>query len=92
MWKLARNDPSCSAVSKRYDEMEDAFSQFAAGLSREDQDLVWGFVTTSDELDFCVMELMCELFNIDPAAYLEKLEAGGTTEGDCHASVRTGSQ
>ena len=75
MWKLARNDPSCSAVSKRYDEMEDAFSQFAAGLSREDQDLVWGFVTTSDELDFCVMGLMCEIFDIDPAAYLEKLES-----------------
>ena len=74
MWKLARQDPKCTAVGQRYDALEDAFSQFVAGLRKKDQDLVWSFVTTSDELDFCVMELMCEIFQIDPAAYLAESE------------------
>lgn len=72
MWKLARTDPKCSAVGQRYDALEKAFSQFATGLNKEEQDLAWGFVTTSDELDFCVMELMREIFDIDPALYWEK--------------------
>ena len=92
MWKLARYDPKCSAVGQKYDEMEETFAGFVAGLSKEEQDLVWGFVGISDELDFCVMELMCEVFDIDPVGYLERLEAGRKSEGDCHASVRTGSQ
>ena len=91
MWKLARNDPKCCAVGKRYDEMEDTFSKCVAGLSREDQDIVWGFVTTSHELDFCVMELMCELFDIDPAAYLEKMESNPHGAGAPKASLCKGS-
>lgn len=75
MWKLARRDPKCREIGARYDALETAFGELVSGLSPQQQDIAWGFVSASDELDHRVMELMCECFGLDPAAYLREVEA-----------------
>ena len=77
LWRLSRSDPKCQEIGRRYDALETAFGEMAAKLSREDQDIAWGFVCTSDELDGRLMELMCEWFDLDPVGYLEKMNKRG---------------
>ena len=78
LWKIARYDPKCQEIGKRYDELETHFSETVATLGKEYQDLIWAFVTISDELNHRLLEVICQSFNLDPVAYLRKLEESHT--------------
>ena len=87
VWKLSRRDQKCREIGERYDTLETAFSEMVAKLSQQEQDIAWGFVCVSDELDCRVMELMCECFDLDPIRYLEELERGENGGGDSRAGL-----
>ena len=71
LWKIARHDPKSCEIGKRYEAQEDVFSEMVAGLSKEQQDIAWDFVCTSDEVNHRLLELICECFHIDPIGYLQ---------------------
>ena len=49
--EIAKLDSSYSSILQRYLVLEKQFSDMTTTLSREQEDLVWEFVCTSDELD-----------------------------------------
>ena len=74
LWKIARHDPRAQEIGRRYDELEVKFAETVTSLPREDQNILWDFVMTSDELNHRVLEMVCEVFRLDPVKYLRKLE------------------
>ena len=79
LWKIARYDPKSCEIGQRYDEQENLFAEMVAKLDPEQQDIAWGFVCTSDELNHRLLELICECFGIDPLGYLDAVVNGEIT-------------
>ena len=74
IWKIARHDSKALEIGRRYDEWEIKFTETVANLTTDEQNILWDFVTTSDELNHRVLELVCERFSLDPVTYLRELE------------------
>ena len=79
LWKIARYDPKSCEIGQRYDEQENLFAEMVAKLKPEQQDIAWGFVCTSDELNHRLLEWICECFGIDPLGYLDAVVNGEIT-------------
>ena len=58
--EIAKLDSSYSSILQRYLVLEKQFSDMTTTLSREQEDLVWEVVCTSDELDRRLLEIACE--------------------------------
>ena len=58
--EIAKLDSSYSSILQRYLVLEKQFSDMTTTLSREQEDLIWEFVCTSDELDRRLLEIACE--------------------------------
>ena len=62
---LADSDKIYKKIKERYKLQEEAFSQAAALLPHEQQDILWAFVCTSDELDHRLLEIACDYIRFD---------------------------
>ena len=62
---LANGDELYRRIKERYRTQEEAFAQTAALLSKEQQDILWAFVLTSDELDRRLLEIACDYVHFD---------------------------
>ena len=62
---LANGDELYRRIKERYRMQEEAFAQTAALLSNEQQDILWAFVLTSDELDRRLLEIACDYVHFD---------------------------
>ena len=58
--EIAKSDSSYSDILRRYLVLEKQFSDMTTTLSREQEDLIWEFVCTSDELDRRLLEIACK--------------------------------
>ena len=57
--EIAKSDSSYSDILRRYLVLEKQFSDMTTTLPREQEDLIWEFVCTSDELDRRLLEIAC---------------------------------
>ena len=57
---IANGDETYRSIKARYCQLEAAFSKTAALLSEEQQNILWAFVLTSDELDHRLLEIACD--------------------------------
>ena len=62
---LANGDELYRRIKERYRMQEEAFAQTATLLSNEQQDILWAFVLTSDELDRRLLEIACDYVHFD---------------------------
>ena len=62
---LANGDETYRSIKERYKIQEEAFARTAALLSNEQQDILWAFVLTSDELDRRLLEIACDYIHFD---------------------------
>lgn len=62
---IANGDETYRRIMERYRTQEESFSQTAALLSDEQQDILWAFVLTSDELDHRLLEIACDYIHFD---------------------------
>ena len=58
--EIAKSDSSYSDILRRYLVLEKQFSDMTTTLPREQEDLIWEFVCTSDELDRRLLEIACK--------------------------------
>ena len=65
LFAMARRDPKYQELDRRYGEYENALQELSRGLSDDDQDILWGFVCTSDDMNWRMLELICQRFPID---------------------------
>ena len=60
MFAMARKDDKYAALTLEYDALELEFAKIARKLSDEEQDILWGFVCTSDCMNWRILELVAE--------------------------------
>ena len=65
LFQMARKDPRYAAMTKEYNALEKKFSRMTQGLSPKDEDLAWAFVCVSDAMNYRMMELLVEIFDIE---------------------------
>lgn len=58
--EIAKSESSYSDILRRYLVLEKQFSDMTTTLPREQEDLIWEFVCTSDELDRRLLEIACK--------------------------------
>lgn len=66
LFKVARDDPQYAALAKQYKRLEAAFGDLTGNMTDEEQDIAWGFVCVSDQMNWRMLELICERLGIDP--------------------------
>lgn len=66
LFKMARGDARYAAMSRKYQQLEEKAGQVLQKLGREDKDIVWDFICTSDAMNWRMLEILCERFGIDP--------------------------
>ena len=63
--QLAKADERYREIEGGYRLLEHAFSEITTRLTDEQQDIVWAFVCTSDELDHRLLEIACDYIDFD---------------------------
>ena len=62
---LATLDDEYMQLQEEYKVWEEKFTQMAGTLTKEQQDVAWGYVCTSDALDHRLLEIACELLDLN---------------------------
>ena len=60
MFAMARKDEKYAELTAEYEMLEMEFAQIARKLSDAEQDILWGFVCTSDAMNWRILELVAE--------------------------------
>lgn len=66
LFQIARQDPEYSALGEEYDKLEERYAIMVQKLEEEDENLAWEFVLVSDSMNWRMMELICERYDIRP--------------------------
>ena len=66
LFRLSRKDPQYAEISEKYRQLEDDFGRITQKLTNEEQDIAWGFICTSDTMNWRMLEIICEKFDITP--------------------------
>ena len=75
LFRMARMDAQYAAMSEEYRKFEEAFGKLISKMTDEEQDIAWGFVCTSDEMNWRMMELICQWFDIGLSDIVKKAES-----------------
>ena len=57
LWEKARMDPEFREMEKRFSRMEKLFERKVSAMSMEDQDILWGCLLSSEEIDQYLLDL-----------------------------------
>jgi DNA-binding NarL/FixJ family response regulator len=60
MFAMARKDEKYAKLTSEYEILEMEFARIARKLSDEEQDILWGFICTSDAMNWRILELVAE--------------------------------
>ena len=60
MFAMARKDEKYAELTAEYEILEMEFAEIARKLSDAEQDILWGFVCTSDAMNWRILELVAE--------------------------------
>lgn len=60
MFAMARQDEKYAELTAEYELLQMEFAGIARKLSVEEQDILWGFVCTSDSMNWRILELVAE--------------------------------
>ena len=75
LFKMAGMDPQYAAMSNEYDKLQEAFEKLTYGMREEDKDVAWGFVCTSDDMNWHMVALICEWFDIKLSDIVKKADS-----------------
>jgi hypothetical protein len=62
---IAYGDATYRNIKARYAQLEESFSKTAVLLTEEQQNILWAFVLTSDELDLRLLEIACDYIRFE---------------------------
>lgn len=65
IFQLARQDPQYSKMVGEYLVLEHQFGELTRGMTDEEQDIAWGFACLSDDMNWRMIEILCERFGIN---------------------------
>lgn len=64
-FQLARQDPQYSKMVSEYLVLEQQLGELTRDMTDEEQDVVWGFVCLSDDMNWRMIEILCEEYGIN---------------------------
>ncbi len=60
LFDMARRNPKYAELSREYQDYAAAFDDFCRRLPEEDQNVLWGFVCLSEDMNWRMLEIICE--------------------------------
>ena len=63
-FREVRRDPRYAALSAEYEKLHDQFAVIADGLPEEEQDILWAFVTVSEEMNWRMLEWLRKKYTL----------------------------
>lgn len=60
LFQRARQDSKYKKMGEEYSRLEEQFSRMVMQLPQESQDLAWAFICISDEMNWRMLEIICE--------------------------------
>lgn len=60
LFQRARQDSKYKKMGEEYGRLEEQFSRMVMQLPQESQDLAWAFICISDEMNWRLLEIICE--------------------------------
>ena len=63
-FRSVRRDPRYAALSVEYEKLHDQFAVIADGLPEEEQDILWAFVTVSEEMNWRMLEWLRKKYTL----------------------------
>ena len=60
LFQRARQDSKYKKMGEEYGRLEEQFSRMVMQLPQESQDLAWAFICISDEMNWRMLEIICE--------------------------------
>ena len=60
LFQRARQDSKYKKMGEEYGRLEEQYSCMVMQLPRESQDLAWAFICISDEMNWRMLEIICE--------------------------------
>ena len=65
LFREARKDPEYALRNREYTVLEEKLALMTQKMMEEEQDLIWAFISTSDAMNWRMLEWMCERFGIE---------------------------
>ena len=63
-FRAVLRDPRYAALSAEYEKLHDQFAVIADGLPEEEQDILWAFVTVSEEMNWRMLEWLRKKYTL----------------------------
>ena len=63
-FRAVRRDPRYAALSVEYEKLHDQFAVIADSLPEEEQDILWAFVTVSEEMNWRMLEWLRKKYTL----------------------------
>ena len=60
LFRRARQDSQYAKMGEKYGRLEEQFSRMVMQLPQESQDMAWEFVCVSNEMNWRMLEIICE--------------------------------
>lgn len=64
LFRMARQDPQYAKMGEKYNKMESQVSEILSRLPQEAQDVVWAYICHSEEMNWRMLEIICEKMEI----------------------------
>lgn len=64
LFRMVRNDSEYAIMQEKHDRLEEQFSKMVMQLPQQSQDLAWEFVCHSEEMNWRMLEIICEKMQI----------------------------
>ena len=62
LFEMARRDPKYAVLHRRYKFYEGVMEYMSQKLTEEDQNILWEFICLSEDMNWRMLELICEKF------------------------------
>lgn len=66
LFKMVGSDAEYRMLAVKYEQLESAFGELMQKLTIEEQNIAWGFVCVSEDMNWRMLEWLCEQYQIDP--------------------------
>ena len=66
LFTMARKTHGYEALCKEFSAREKKFEELVSRLTEEEQDIIWGYVCLSEDMNWYLLEMICDKYDIDP--------------------------
>lgn len=64
LFRMVNREPGFAAMAREYEKLHRDFEQLVDTYPEEEQDILWAFVCHSEDMNWWMLEWLCERYDI----------------------------